>query len=59
MLTFKNQHFYTLMTNCLKGKSKIIPFTRAWKTTKYLEVNVTKEVKELQDTEERNGRKYK
>ena len=47
------------MTNCLKGKSKIIPFTRAWKTTKYLEVNGIKEVKELQDTEERNGRKYK
>ena len=47
------------MTNCLKEKSKIIPFTRASKTIKYLEVNLTKEVKELQDTDERNERKYK
>ena len=47
-LTFKNQyHFYTPATNSEKEIKKLIPFTTASKTIKYLGTNLTKGVKDI------------
>ena len=40
-------HFYTLITKEQKEIKKTIPFTIVSKRLKYLEVNLTKEVKDI------------
>ena len=47
-LTYRNQwRSFTLTMKHQKRKQKCIPFTRASKTIRYLEINLTKEVKDL------------